>query len=158
MSELWTIGIDPGLGGAITVLAPDGRIDSMRKMPVFNISKTKRELDITALSMFFGTFDVDRAKVTVWIEKCQAMPGQGVVSMFNYGRTYGATVGVCMALGFPVNLVHPKTWKSKLTKDMPKGKGSHLLRVSQLYGLSLEKKEHDVADSILIATYGRNYG
>ena len=35
----------------------------------------------------------------VVVEQVNAMPGQGVTSMFNFGQTFGAIKGVCAALG-----------------------------------------------------------
>ena len=37
-------------------------------------------------------------KTIVVVEQVNAMPGQGVTSMFNFGQTFGAIKGVCAAL------------------------------------------------------------
>ncbi len=153
---MWTIGIDPGQKGAVCVLNPDGKIDEMFKMPIIKLTKG-HDIYITSLISKLSEW-VNPIRAVAFVEKCQAMPGQGIVSMFNYGRGYGQIVGALTAMGFPVTLVHPKTWKNKMTKDMSKGKDAHIQRVSQLYGLSLEKSQDGVADAILIATYGRKYG
>ena len=37
-------------------------------------------------------------EVAVVVEQVNAMPGQGVTSMFNFGQTFGAIKGICAAL------------------------------------------------------------
>ena len=49
--------------------------------------------------------------VSVVVEQVNAMPGQGVTSMFNFGQTFGAIKGVCAALGLPIFFVRPSKWK-----------------------------------------------
>ena len=41
------------------------------------------------------------------VEQVNAMPGQGVTSMFNFGQTFGAIKGICAALGLPIFFVRP---------------------------------------------------
>ena len=50
-------------------------------------------------------------EVAVIVEQVNAMPGQGVTSMFNFGQTFGAIKGVCAALGLPIFFVRPSKWK-----------------------------------------------
>ena len=48
----------------------------------------------------------------VVVEQVNAMPGQGVTSMFNFGQTFGAIKGVCAALGLPIYFVRPSNGKT----------------------------------------------
>ena len=41
-------------------------------------------------------------EVAVIVEQVNAMPGQGVTSMFNFGQTFGALKGICAALELPI--------------------------------------------------------
>ena len=49
--------------------------------------------------------------MSVVVEQVNAMPGQGVTSMFNFGQTFGAIKGICAALGLPIYFVRPAKWK-----------------------------------------------
>ena len=55
-----------------------------------------------------------KMKITVVVEQVNAMPGQGVTSMFNFGQTFGAIKGVCAALELPIFFVRPQNGKSIL--------------------------------------------
>ena len=50
-------------------------------------------------------------EISVVVEQVNAMPGQGVTSMFNFGQTFGAIKGVCAALELPIFFVRPSKWK-----------------------------------------------
>ena len=76
--------------------------------------------------------------------------------MGRYMESYGIIKGVCMGLGIPYTPIAPRTWKAKMMRDMPKEKGSSIVRVQQLFpdiNLPL-KRHHNIADSILICLYG----
>lgn len=49
------------------------------------------------------------------VERVGAMPGQGVTSMFNFGKSAGYIEGVLSALGIPYQLVSPATWKREFS-------------------------------------------
>jgi len=91
------------------------------------------------------------------IEKAQAMPKQGTVSMFRYGVAYGFIRGLLKTMRIPYTLIHPKTWKKEMMPDMGKDKGASILRVQQLFPTTelTRKKDHNIADAILLAEYGR---
>lgn len=140
-------GIDPGLTGAVAVVNDNGRkiIDTCL-MPV-----TNKEVDIAALVDILQEWEVKH----VYLEKAQAMPKQGVVSMFTYGVGYGMIRGALTSAKIPYTLIHPATWKRVMCKDMDKGKTASLTRVKQLYPeLRLKNSEHGKADAILLAVYG----
>lgn len=140
-------GIDPGLVGAIAVMdSDDKRLVDSCSMPII-----EREVDTGTLLDILTDWHVTH----VFMEKAQAMPRQGVVSMFNYGLSYGMIRGALSAAKIPYTLVHPATWKRVMCKDMKRTKESSLVRVKQLYPeLRLKSYEHDIADAILIAVYG----
>lgn len=92
----------------------------------------------------------------IFIEKSQAMPQQGVVAMFNYGRSYGIIRGICSGLRIPYSLVSPATWKRAMMKDMDKGKDAAIVRAKQLFPDADIKKKDGRAEALLIAMYGKN--
>ena len=54
---------------------------------------------------------IESEEIAVVVEQVNAMPGQGVTSMFNFGQTFGAIKGVCAALELPIFFVRPSKWK-----------------------------------------------
>ena len=50
-------------------------------------------------------------EIAVVVEHVNAMPGQGVTSMFNFGQSFGVIKGICAALGLPIYFVRPTKWK-----------------------------------------------
>ena len=94
------IGIDPGLSGAIAILE-NNKVLNIFDMPVMSEGKkNKRQLNSALLvSLLKDNIDKDD-EVAVVVEQVNAMPGQGVTSMFNFGQTFGAIKGMCAALRF----------------------------------------------------------
>jgi crossover junction endodeoxyribonuclease RuvC len=90
------------------------------------------------------------------IERSQAMPKQGVSSVFSYGAGYGAYLGVLAALGIQYTRITPQEWKRKLR--VPSDKDGARARASELLpshtGWWLRKKDHGRAEAALLAYYG----
>jgi hypothetical protein len=153
------IGIDPGLSGAIAMISEDGRIHG-RVMPVLQATKTKKMVDEHEVCHIL---EHRRAAVKhVFIEKVQAMKGQGVSSCFNFGCGWGILRGVCVGLHLPYTLVHPQTWKKVMCKGLPNTRDDSIIVAKRIWpGIMLKasprsKKEHDgIADALCIAEYGR---
>ena len=105
------IGIDPGLSGAIAVMH-DKKVMNMYDMPVMaEGKKNKRQLNSSQLvNIIKENINEDEDTIVV-VEQVNAMPGQGVTSMFNFGQTFGAIKGVCAALELPIFFVRPSKWK-----------------------------------------------
>ena len=151
------VGIDPGFTGAIAVFGSiENKVSEIYDMPVLKVGK-KTELDESGL--FNILHPLSNTSATVFIEKAQAMPGQGSSSTGRYLTGYGFIRGMCAGLGLPVVLVHPATWKAKIMRDMPKEKQASVLKCQQLFpSWSAENlrlvKHHGRADAVLIAYYG----
>ena len=105
------IGIDPGLSGAIAVLE-NNRVLKILDMPVMSEGKkNKRQLNSAFLVSLIKENISNNEDVAVVVEQVNAMPGQGVTSMFNFGQTFGAIKGICAALELPIFFVRPSKWK-----------------------------------------------
>ena len=105
------IGIDPGLSGGIAVLE-NNKVLNIFDMPVMpDGKKNKRQLNSAQLVSLIRENINSNEDITVVVEQVNAMPGQGVTSMFNFGQTFGAIKGVCAALELPVFFVRPSKWK-----------------------------------------------
>ena len=109
------IGIDPGLNGAIAILE-DNKVLDILDMPVMSEGKkNKRQLNSAQLVKYIkDNLDEKSKEIVVVVEQVNAMPGQGVTSMFNFGQTFGAIKGICAALGLPIFFVRPAKWKNIL--------------------------------------------
>jgi hypothetical protein len=145
-------GIDVGLSGAIATF-DDGQLVRAVDMPVLAVG-TKNEIDEQ------GVLHIIAGSGHVFIEKAQTMPDQGIASSGHYMCSYGILRGICVGLGIPYTLVHPKTWKGKMMPDMPKEKQASIFRCKQLFpGIACleRKKDHGRADAILLALFGLRY-
>ena len=102
-------------------------------------------------------------KVIVCVEKVGAMPGQGVTSMFSFGKSAGFIEGVLQAYSIPYQLVPPQTWKREFS--LGHSKEDSITVCKRLFpGVNLLptercKKESDgMAEALLMAEYARrNY-
>ena len=150
------IGIDPGLNGAIAVLQ-DNKVKEIFDVPVMpEGKKNKRQLNSAQLVKLLKDNISENEEVSVVVEQVNAMPGQGVTSMFNFGQTFGAIKGVCAALDLPIFLVRPSKWK-KHFELINSSKDASRTKAIEMY-LSLsdqlsKKKDVNKSDAILIARY-----
>ena len=105
------VGIDPGLSGAIAILE-NNKVLNIFDMPVMaEGKKNKRQLNSAQLVSIIKDGTKPESEIAVVVEQVNAMPGQGVTSMFNFGQTFGAIKGVCAALELPIFFVRPSKWK-----------------------------------------------
>ena len=150
------IGIDPGLSGAIAILE-NNKVLNLFDIPVMSEGKkNKRQLNSALLVSLLKENIFKNEEVSVVVEQVNAMPGQGVTSMFNFGQTFGAIKGVCAALNLPIFFVRPSKWK-KYFELINSSKDSSRTKVIEMYpSLSSQlakKKDVNKSDAILIARY-----
>ena len=149
-------GIDPGLSGAIAILEKK-KVLSLFDMPVMaEGKKNKKQLNSAQLVDIIRENSIGDDEIVVVVEQVNAMPGQGVTSMFNFGQTFGAIKGVCAALNLPTFFVRPSKWK-KYFELINSSKDSSRTKVIEMYpSLSSQlakKKDVNKSDAILIARY-----
>ena len=150
------IGIDPGLSGAIAVLE-DVKVLRLFEMPVMaEGKKNKRQLNSAQLVNIIKENTNGDKEIAVIVEQVNAMPGQGVTSMFNFGQTFGAIKGVCAALGLPIFFVRPSKWK-KHFELINSSKDASRTKVIEMYpsfsNQLKKKKDVNKSDAILIARF-----
>jgi crossover junction endodeoxyribonuclease RuvC len=97
------------------------------------------------------------------VEKVGARPGQGTVSMFNFGKSAGYIEGVLSALGIPYQLVPPNKWKNEFSL-IGKDKQASIVTCRKLFPeLDLKRTERCRTDSdgkaeaTLLAEYARRH-
>ena len=150
------LGIDPGLSGAIAILE-NNKVLGIFDMPVMaEGKKNKKQLNSAQLVNIIKQNTKNSEEVVVVVEQVNAMPGQGVTSMFNFGQTFGAIKGICAALQLPIFFVRPSKWK-KYFELINSSKDSSRTKVIEMYpSLSNElsrKKDVNKSDAILIARF-----
>ena len=150
------IGIDPGLSGAIAILE-DNKVLQIFDMPVMaEGKKNKRQLNSAQLVNIIKDNTQGSEEKAVVVEQVNAMPGQGVTSMFNFGQTFGAIKGICAALNLPIFFVRPTKWK-KHFELINSSKDSSRTKAIEMYpSLSNQlskKKDVNKSDAILIARF-----
>ena len=150
------LGIDPGLSGAIAILE-NKKVLKIFDMPVMaEGKKNKKQLNSALLVSIIKNNTNSEEDAAVVVEQVNAMPGQGVTSMFNFGQTFGAIKGVCAALNLPIFFVRPSKWK-KYFELINSSKDSSRTKVIEMYpSLSdqlSKKKDVNKSDAILIARY-----
>jgi len=150
------VGIDPGLNGAIAILQ-DKKVLSITDMPVMaDGKKNKRQLNNAQLAEILRKNTSEGDEISIVVEQVNAMPGQGVTSMFNFGQTFGAIKGVCAALQLPIFFVRPSKWK-KYFELINSSKDSSRTKAIEMYpNLSdqlAKKKDVNKSDAILIARF-----
>ena len=150
------IGIDPGLSGGIAILE-DNKIKEIFDMPVMSDGKkNKRQLNSALLAQLIKDNIKDIENTIMVVEQVNAMPGQGVTSMFNFGQTFGAIKGICAALCLPIFFVRPAKWK-KHFELINSSKDASRTKVIEMYPSIAEKlsrkKDVNKSDAILIARY-----
>ncbi len=150
------LGIDPGLSGAIAILE-DNKVISLFDMPVMSEGKkNKRQLNSAQLVNIIKQNTSNDDEIAVVVEQVNAMPGQGVTSMFNFGQTFGAIKGVCAALELPIFFVRPSKWK-KHFELINSSKDASRTKVIEMYpSLSNQlskKKDVNKSDAVLIARF-----
>ena len=151
-------GIDPGVSGAISVLE-DKKIIEVFDMPtMIDGKKNKKQVNGSQVTNIIKErLNNDKEKeVVVVVEHVNAMPGQGVTSMFNFGQSFGIIKGICSALSLPIYFVRPTKWKKHFNL-IKTNKDASRTKVIQVYphisSKLSRKKDSNKADAILIARY-----
>jgi crossover junction endodeoxyribonuclease RuvC len=154
-----TVGIDPGLLGALAALDATGVVVGTWPMPVAGSEVHAAGVAdlLRSLRCLDGHQDIGR----VCLEKVGAMPKQGVSSTFRFGTGWGMVRGVCAALGLPVALVPATVWKKQVLLGLPHDKaGAVQFCTSRWPTTDLVRPgcrvPHDgIADALCLAEYGR---
>ena len=149
-------GIDPGLLGALAILDNKKIVDVIDLPTMSEGKKNKRQLNSAHLSQYIKSNIINQENSVVVVEQVNAMPGQGVTSMFNFGQTFGAIKGISAALNLPIYFVRPSKWKKHFdlinsSKDASRTKAIEMYP-SMAENLS-KKKDVNKSDAILIARF-----
>ena len=152
------IGIDVGLNGAIAMMQGE-TLTGVVDMPTVTLDrngKAKRQISIPELVEIIKTFKPDEA----YCERVFAMSGQGVTSVFSFGRSLGAIEGVLAARSIKTTLVTPQTWQKAM--GVSGGKDGARARAMEVFPWNVDLfkrvKDDGRADAALIAAWGLRHG
>lgn len=149
------LGIDPGLSGALAFYDTVSEALVVMDMPTVEVTrngKSKREVSPALVADMVAGKGIEKA----FMERVSAMPGQGVSSMFSFGRSSGVVEGVLAAYEIPTTLVTPQAWMKAM--GVRAGKDGSRERAMQLfpqYSMTFSRKKDDGrSDAALIAKFG----
>ncbi|EFK09503.1 conserved hypothetical protein [delta proteobacterium NaphS2] len=142
------IGVDPGKTGAAALITDEGTHEILDYPG-----------DPSLIVAKFTEWKLHHHIVMVALEKVSARPGQGVVSMFSFGRNLGTWEGIISAFGIPFMMPTPRQWQQGLIDQKAGGdpKARSLNTARRLFPdaeLS-RKKDHGRADALLMAFWAR---
>jgi crossover junction endodeoxyribonuclease RuvC len=153
---IW-IGIDPGQKGGYAI------IDESKIVYSTNARAFPWDDEMFMCEMRGIKNLADGAKIVAAVEKVGARPGQGTVSMFNFGKSAGYIEGVLSALGIPYQLVPPNKWKKEFSL-IGQDKQASIVTCHKLFPeLDLKRTERCRTDSdgkaeaTLLAEYARRH-
>ena len=149
-------GIDPGISGAISILENKKVIEVFDMPTMIDGKKNKKQVNGAQVTNIIKERLNTDEEVLIVVEHVNAMPGQGVTSMFNFGQSFGVIKGICSALGLPIYFVRPIKWKRhfnliKTNKDASRTKVIEIY--PEISNKISRKKDSNKADAILIARY-----
>lgn len=145
------VGIDPGTKGGLCLMTDRGEV-----VETISLTGLKEKEVAFALAKWDEVCDTPPH---VFIEKVGYIRGDGAGGSFTFGAVFGLLRGIVLGLGWNPHYVYPMVWQSALVcmsggnKNVTKGKAIELFP-----GYHAQRPRgivHDIADSILIAEYGR---
>lgn len=162
-----TIGVDPGLSGAVAIVRDGVELVALLDMPTVQSgaggSKVQKIVDGKALYRLLAEQPIHCKYVdgtgpiaeTIYalVERTTAMPGQGVSSMYSMGHSRGVVEGVLGSLEIETYLVPAAVWKRNMGYTADK---EPIRRQMQLMFPTAElklKKHADRAEALAMALY-----
>jgi crossover junction endodeoxyribonuclease RuvC len=114
------LGIDPGVNGAIAFYRVGSNKLKIEDMPTFKQKvgkKERKQIDSKQLVKIIKSLKkINHA----FVEKVNAYPQQGVVSVFNFGYSYGVIIGILAGRSIPITYVLPRKWKEDINLQTKK--------------------------------------
>lgn len=153
-----TIGIDPGLNGAIAALRDGHKLIYLADMPCITEKVNGKDRKyISAVGVSQAMRDIidmcSGEHISVCLEHVSASPQMGVTSSFNFGHGLGVIEGVVLTKALMLHRVRPAIWKKKMKYSADKEHvRAEILRLFP--GAELHLKRHaDRAEAIALAIY-----
>jgi hypothetical protein len=145
-----TIGIDPGINGGIAWIT-SGKL-CVEKMPDTLQDLWELIQDIRYCEMATPRFPNEH-RCHAYLEQVHSSPQMGVKSAFTFGNGYGHLEMALTAAGIPFERVRPQVWQKEMGCLTKGDKNVSKRKAQELFPST--KVTHAIADSMLIAAYGR---
>jgi hypothetical protein len=145
-----TIGIDPGINGGIAWIT-SGKL-CVEKMPDTLQDLWELIQDIRYCEMANPRFPNEH-RCHAYLEQVHSSPQMGVKSAFTFGNGYGHLEMALTAAGIPFERVRPQVWQKEMGCLTKGDKNVSKRKAQELFPST--KVTHAIADSMLIAAYGR---
>jgi len=150
------IGVDPGKKGGFCLLEQGA--SGQRTVEVYPWDDDEF---VHKMRMLAEDDDIRKAGIVAAVERVGAMHGQGVTSMFSFGRSLGFIEGVLSGCWISYQLVPPNVWKKSFSL-IGKDKQASIETCKRLFpGINLlpsdrcRKESDGEAESVLLAEYAR---
>ena len=136
--------IDPGVSGAVAMITSTGQV-LVEDMPIVG-----KRVNAGELSRLLTAW---RPIEAVVIEDVSARPGNGSVSSFNFGCSFGAVCATVQTMGLPLILVRPNIWKKRmgLNQDKERSRQLAINLFPAASGRLARKKDDGRAEALLLA-------
>ena len=151
MNSILTLGVDPGLSGALALLNADGAPELVADLPIIR-DRSLAWVDGGELqSMLLNA--IGGRQCGAIIERVSAMPRQGIASAFCFGVGFGSILSALQAMHISIEFVTPTVWKKSY--GLAKDKKASLHKARLLYPTAeLHLAKHDGrSEALLIARY-----
>lgn len=157
-----TLGIDPGISGALAALDHTGRLRVV-DMPIRaknGAGKVRNEVDPCALRSWLRELVPAGERAIVVMEALNTFAGGSVQTMASLEATKAVIATVCELSGHAVELVTPQRWQGffGIKRNAAEDTKRQSLRIArELYGIEFcPLQKHDGrADAILIARWAQ---
>lgn len=146
------LAIDPGASGALAFYNPEAGTLEIIDTPTVQVKRGAKLKTEISPQMMTAIIRAREPKIAI-LELVNARPGQGVSSMFQFGRGVGMYEGALAALQVPVTYITPVGWQKAV--NARSGKDGNRQRAAELFPayahLFARKKDDGRADAALMA-------
>lgn len=159
-----TIGVDPGLGGAIAFYRRHDGMLKIYDMPVRakGSHATRKEVDpyeltkiVKRYALYTDIAVIEDVGAMVYRDASGFKRGQGAAQSFAFGKGAGVVIGVLAALGIRIQPVQPAVWKALY--GLSRDKEASLVKARGFFPRNAEdftrKKDNDRAEAALLAFF-----
>lgn len=155
------LGVDPGKSGGLSIIDEQLNLIATYPMPTLKIDG-KDKVCPKGIQEILSKYDIELAVV----ELVGARPGQGVVSMFSFGDSYGVARALAELHAARVIYARPQEWRgfqslSGLSKEQIAEVAYNVFQAPGIYGRARKdgtKPVRDgISDSLMIAKYGLRF-
>jgi len=149
------LAIDPGAKGALAFFRPEQGTLELIDTPTVEVKRGQKLKTEISPQMLAAIIRARNPSIAI-LEIVGAMPGQGVSSMFQFGRGVGMLEGILSALDVPVTYISPQGWQKAVGVRGGKdgSRACAAARFPAYAHMFARKKDDGRADAALMAWWG----